>query len=98
MTALFYLIVTAIEIYSFLMLVYVIMGILVSFNVINTYNQFVAIVMDTLYKICEPVLRPIRNLLPSMGGLDFSPLIVLVALHALKILVISDIAPALGVY
>lgn len=98
MNAIFYLLSTAIEIYSFLIFLYVILGLLVSFNVINTYNQFVSVVMDFLHKVCDPLLRPIRNLLPAMGGIDLSPLVALVALHALKILLIADIAPALGVY
>lgn len=97
MNALFFLILTAIGILKFLIIVYVIASLLVSFNVINPYNRLVATITDMLYKICEPVLRPVRNLLPAMGGVDLSPLIVLVALQALEILIRSDIGPALGV-
>ena len=50
---------------------------LIAFNVINTRNQFVAMVGDFLYRITEPVLRPIRNMLPSLGGIDISPVIVI---------------------
>lgn len=97
MNALFFLILTAIGIFKFLIIAYVIVSLLVSFGIINTYNRIVATIADVLYKICEPLLRPVRNLLPAMGGIDLSPLIILVALQALEILIRSDIAPALGV-
>lgn len=98
MNAIFYLLGTAIDIYYYLIILHVIMSLLVTFNVINTYNQFVGTVMGFLFKICEPVLGPIRRILPAIGGIDLSPLIALVALQALKILLLNDIAPALGVY
>ena len=47
---------------------------LVAFNVVNARNQFVAMVGDFLYRVTEPVLRPIRNMLPNLGGIDISPL------------------------
>lgn len=68
---------------STLLLVYIIISLLVSFNVINTYNQFVSIVYGSLYKLFEPVLKPIRNALPDLGGMDFSPIIVFFALRYL---------------
>ena len=98
MNAIFYLLGTAIDIYYYLIIFHVIMSLLVTFNVINSYNQFVGTVMGFLYKVCEPALSPIRRILPAMGGVDLSPLIALVLLQGLKILLLSDIAPALGVY
>ena len=98
MNAIFYLIGTAIDIYYYLIIFYVIMSLLVTFNVINTYNQFVGTVMGFLSKVCEPLLGPIRRILPAMGGVDLSPLIALVALQAIKILLFRDIAPAVGLY
>ena len=68
---------------SFLLFIYIIFSILISFNVINTYNQFVSIVFGTLFKLFEPILRPIRNVLPDLGGMDFSPIIVFFALRYL---------------
>jgi YggT family protein len=97
MHAIFFLLTTAIEIYIDLVIINVIMSLLVTFNVINTYNQFVSAVMNFLYKVCEPVLGPIRRFLPIMGGIDLSPLVAILALQALKILLQYDIAPALGV-
>lgn len=98
MTALFWLIDTALEIYVFLLIVWVIVSWLVAFNVINTYNRFVALVMDFLYRITEPPLRPIRRFIPDLGGIDISPLILLLLVQALRIFMRSSLAPALGVY
>jgi len=71
------------SIISFLLFIYIIFSLLISFNVINTYNQFVSIVYGTLVKLFEPILRPIRNALPDLGGIDFSPIIVFFALRYL---------------
>jgi len=64
---------------------------LVAFNVINTYNDFVRGLMRGLDRITEPVYRPIRKLLPDFGGLDFSPLVVLLILWILN-QVLYDVA------
>ena len=61
---------------SFLLFIYIIFSLLISFNVINTYNQFVSIVYGSLYKLFEPMLRPIRNVMPDIGGLDLSPIVI----------------------
>ncbi len=98
MNALLYLIVTVINIYQFVLIAAVILSWLVAFNVINTYNQFVAMLGTVLHRLTEPVLGRVRAIIPPMGGLDLSPVIVLILLQVLKVLVIRDIAPALGVY
>jgi YggT family protein len=98
MNAIIYLLVTLINIYQFIMIAMVIMSWLISFNVINTHNRFVAVLWDALVRLTEPVLAPIRRLLPDLGGLDISPIIALLALYVLKVLLLKDIAPALGVY
>ena len=71
------------SIISFLLLIYIVIGLLISFNVINSYNQFVNAVYGSLYKLFEPILSPIRNALPDLGGIDFSPIIVFFALRFL---------------
>lgn len=68
---------------SFLLLIYIIFSLLISFGVVNTYNQFVSIIYGSLYKLFEPILSPIRNALPDLGGIDFSPIIVFFALRYL---------------
>lgn len=73
---------------KFGLLVYIILGLLVSFAVVNGHNQLVGMIMGALYRIFEPMLAPIRNILPSMGGLDFSPVLLFIALEfASRILV-----------
>lgn len=72
----------------------VILSWLIAFNVIDTRNQFVAQVADMFYRMTEPIYRPIRNFLPNMGGIDFSPLIVLILIFALqRIIVVYVLAP-----
>jgi YggT family protein len=68
-------------------LIMIIMSWLISFNVINTRNQFVASVWRALYQVTEPILRPIRRILPPMGGLDLSPVIVFVIIFFLQRLI-----------
>ncbi|MFQ5346722.1 MAG: YggT family protein [Rhodothalassiaceae bacterium] len=85
MSALVYLINAAIDIYTWFLIVWVILSWLVAFNVINTYNRFIAMVMDFLYRITEPALRPIRRVIPDLGGIDISPLILLLLLQAFQI-------------
>ena len=65
-------------------LIMIIMSWLISFNVINTRNQFVATVWRVLNQITEPILRPIRRIVPSVGGLDLSPLIVFIIIFFLQ--------------
>jgi len=65
-------------------LIVIIMSWLISFNVINTRNQFVDSVWRVLNQITEPILRPIRRVIPPVGGLDLSPLIVFIIIFFLQ--------------
>ncbi|MCB1884372.1 MAG: YggT family protein [Geminicoccaceae bacterium] len=71
---------TVINIYVFLLVAQAILSWLVVFNVVNTRNRFVYMVGDFLYRITEPLLRPIRRVLPNMGGLDISPMVLILGL------------------
>jgi len=62
----------------------VIMSWLIAFNVVDTRNRFVYQVADALYRMTEPLYRPIRNFLPNMGGIDLSPLVVLIGIFAVR--------------
>ena len=64
-----------ISIYLWIVIAAVVSSWLVAFNVINTRNRFVYVVMDFLHRATEPVLRPIRRFIPNLGGIDFSPII-----------------------
>lgn len=70
-------------------LIMIIMSWLISFNVINTRNQFVNSVWRVLNQITEPILKPIRRIIPPVGGLDLSPLIVFVVIFFLQNLIAS---------
>ena len=72
------------QIYTLVIFVTVIMSWLLTFNVINRHNQFVDAVWRTLTGLTEPLLRPIRNMLPSLGGIDISPLVLLLGVFFLR--------------
>ena len=74
----------ALNIYTWLLIASAVMSWLIAFNVINTGNQVVASVWEFLYKITEPVLRPIRNMLPNLGGIDISPIILLLLIFFIE--------------
>jgi YggT family protein len=59
---------------------------LVAFNVINTHNDFVRSLLYALDRMTAPIYRPIRKILPDFGGLDFSPIVVLLLIYVLRIL------------
>ena len=98
MQAIFWLIDSVLGIYMLFLFVWVIISWLVAFNVINTYNRFVAMVMDFLYRLTEPGLRPIRRFMPNLGGIDLSPLVLLLAVQFLRVLLRTSIAPMFDVY
>ena len=80
MNALFNLIANVIDLYIWVLILAVIASWLISFNVINTTNRVVYVVVDFLYRATEPVLRPIRRFLPNLGGLDISPIVLVLLL------------------
>ncbi|MEQ5775589.1 MULTISPECIES: YggT family protein [unclassified Thalassospira] len=75
---------TVISLYIWCLILQAILSWLVAFNVINTSNRFVYMVGDFLYRITEPALRPIRAILPNMGGIDLSPVVLILLLSFLK--------------
>jgi YggT family protein len=75
---------SVITIYIWFLIASVILSWLVSFNVVNTSNQFVSMIGEFLYRITEPALRPIRRFLPSLGGIDVSPVVLILVLVFLR--------------
>ena len=71
----------ALELYWYLVIISVILSWLVSFKVINTSNRAVYVIGDFLYRITEPALRPIRRILPNLGGVDVSPVVLILVLY-----------------
>jgi YggT family protein len=84
MIALYLLINTILDLFFWVLILSAILSWLVAFNVVNTRNRAVYLIGDFLYRITEPVLRPIRRVLPNMGGLDLSPIVVLLAISFIQ--------------
>jgi YggT family protein len=80
MAAVLWLINSIINLFIVILIVQVIMSWLIAFNVVNTRNRFVYMVADIAYKITEPVLRPIRRIMPNLGGIDLSPVVLILLL------------------
>lgn len=70
--------------YVWLLIAAAVLSWLIAFNVVNVRNQFVGMVADFLYRITEPVLRPIRNVMPNLGGLDISPIILIIIIFFIQ--------------
>ncbi|WP_316975799.1 YggT family protein [Shumkonia mesophila] len=81
---LFNIVITIVELYMWVVIASVILSWLTAFNVINTHNRFVYMIGTVVYRLTEPALRPIRRVLPNLGGLDLSPLVLLLGLVFLK--------------
>jgi YggT family protein len=81
--------------YIYVLFAAAIMSWLIAFNVVNPRNQFVAMLADFLFRITEPVLRPIRNLLPNLGGIDISPVIVILIIVFIQSVILPNLARAL---
>jgi YggT family protein len=81
------------HIYVWLLIAAAVLSWLVAFNVVNTRNQFVAMVGDFLYRITEPLLRPIRNVMPNLGGIDISPVILILIIFLIESIIVRYIYP-----
>ena len=79
----------ALDFYKWIVIVNVVISWLVAFNVINTSNQFVYMVMDFTYRLTEPLYRRIRAVMPNLGGIDLSPVVVLLGVMFVQSLVIQ---------
>ena len=82
-----WLITTIIDLYIWILIASAVLSWLVVFNVVNTRNPIVHSIGDFLYRVTEPALRPIRNIMPNLGGIDVSPVILIIGLLFLKQLV-----------
>ena len=82
--ALYQIIVILLDVLWWIIIIQAIMSWLIAFNVVNTRNRFVYLLGDFLNRITEPALRPIRRLLPSFGGVDISPMVLILLLLFLQ--------------
>ena len=85
---------TIINLYIWALIISAILSWLIAFNVINSHNRLVYTVGDFLYRITEPALRPIRRFVPLMGGVDVSPVVLILLLWFVRRVIWVDIAPA----
>jgi YggT family protein len=81
------LILKILDIYSAIIIASAIMSWLVAFGVVNVRNQFIRVIVDLLYRVTEPVLRPIRRFLPNLGGIDISPVVALLLIIVIQHLI-----------
>jgi len=71
---------TVIQLYIYILIASAILSWLIAFNVVNMRNQVVAMIAEALWRLTEPALRPIRRFLPNLGGLDISPVVLILLL------------------
>ena len=81
------------QLYVWLLIAAAVLSWLVAFNVVNTRNQVVATIGEFLYRITEPVLRPIRSIMPSLGGLDISPVVLILIIFFVENVIVRYIYP-----
>ena len=89
MNSLLGLIIQVINLYQFILIIYIIAMWLVNFNIINTSNRFVYSLIEAVHRLCEPSLRLVRKYLPNFGTIDISRIIVYLLLWFLKSLLIE---------
>jgi YggT family protein len=95
MHALLWLILTIIQLITFVVIITAILSWLIAFNVVNPRNPVVGRIWDALVRLTEPLLAPIRRVLPNLGGIDISPVVLILLLYFLQNLIEEDLAPLL---
>ena len=93
MRALLDVILLALQLYVWLLIAAAVLSWLIAFNVVNTRNQVVAVVGEFLFRITEPALRPIRRFMPNLGGIDISPVILILIIFFLESIIVRYIYP-----
>jgi YggT family protein len=93
MRAVLDIILLVLQIYIWLLIAAAVLSWLIAFNVVNTRNQLVSSIGEFLYRITEPLLRPIRQILPNLGGIDISPVILILIILFLENVIVRYIYP-----
>ncbi|MFL9825467.1 YggT family protein [Rhodoplanes sp. SY1] len=86
---------TLLTLYVYILIASAVLSWLIAFNVVNTRNQAVSVIGEFLYRITEPVLRPIRRVMPDLGGIDISPVIVILVIFFIQSVILPNLAKAL---
>lgn len=84
--ALFNVVDVLLQVLMWIIVIQAILSWLVTFNVINTHNQFVRSFLYALDRLTAPLYRPVRRVLPDFGGIDFSPIVIILLIYVLRIL------------
>ena len=95
MIALFYLVLQVLKLYTYVVIANVVISWLVAFNVLNTSNRFVYLVLDFTYRLTEPLLWRIRRFLPNLGAFDIAPIILLLLIWFVEVCMKLYLAPIL---
>ena len=93
MIAIYFLALQILKLYTYIVIANVIVSWLVAFNVLNTSNRFVYMVLEFTYKLTEPILNKIRGFLPNLGTLDISPVVLLLLIWFIEMCIKLYIAP-----
>ena len=93
MIAIFYLVLQILKLYSYVVIVNVIVSWLIAFNILNTQNRFVYSILELSYRLTDPILNKIRRFLPNLGSLDISPIILLLLIWFIDMCLKLYIAP-----
>ena len=93
MIAIFYLVLQILKLYSYVVIVNVVISWLVAFNILNTQNRFVYSILELSYRLTDPILNKIRRFLPNLGSLDISPIILLLLIWFIEMRMNLYIAP-----
>ena len=94
MRALLDVILLALQLYVWLLIISAVLSWLIAFNVVNVRNEVVRTIWNFLYQITEPVLRPIRNVLPNLGGIDISPIVLVLIIILIQRVIAYYIYPS----
>ncbi len=93
MIAIFYLVLQILKLYSYVVIVNVIVSWLIAFNILNTQNRFVYSILEFSYRLTDPILNKIRRYLPNLGSLDISPIVLLLLIWFIEMCMKLYIAP-----
>ncbi len=96
MIALLDVVLLVLNLYQWVVIIAALFSWLYAFNVVNPRNAVVMAIANTLYRLTEPVLRPIRQILPSMGGMDLSPVVLLIGIYFLQRLIVTSVYPMIA--
>ena len=89
MNSILLLLIQIINLFQFILVIYIIATWLINFNIINTSNRLVYTIMEAMYRLCEPSLNFVRKYLPTFGSVDLSPIVVYLGLWFIKSLLIE---------